>query len=143
MPRAKTRKRPCRICRKWFLPDSRLLSRQKTCGSPECQKQWHKKKCAQWNRRNVSSFRENYLQKKLDSATHSAPSSCAFMPNIPARFIIDWLDLKQFIVIDYLAGCILRRGQPACQHRLSPCKKMIGFQTNHQFVLSGDHGLTN
>jgi len=111
MPRAKTRKRPCRICRKWFPPDPRLLDRQKTCGSPECKKQWHKKKCAQWNRANVSSFRENYLQKKLNSATDSTPA--AFMPDIPVRFIIDWVGLKQFIIIDYLAGCVLRRPQPA------------------------------
>lgn len=35
-------KRPCRICKKWFFPNPRLGDRQKTCGTPECQRQWHK-----------------------------------------------------------------------------------------------------
>jgi len=64
---------------------------------------------AQWNRKNVISFRENYLQQKLNSATDSTPE--AFMPDIPVRFIIDWIGLKQFIIIDYLAGYVLRRAQ--------------------------------
>jgi hypothetical protein len=87
------------------------LDRQKTCGSPECQQKWHKKKCARWNHKNIRSFRESYLQQKLDSATDSTPE--AFMPDIPARFIIDWIGLKQFIIIDYLAGRILLRAQSA------------------------------
>ncbi len=41
MQRAKPRKRPCRVCRRWFLPDGRLKNRQKTCGNPECQREWH------------------------------------------------------------------------------------------------------
>ncbi|MEA3416175.1 MAG: hypothetical protein U9R02_08490 [Thermodesulfobacteriota bacterium] len=42
MQRAKPRKRPCRVCRRWFLPDGRLKNRQKTCGNPECQRKWHR-----------------------------------------------------------------------------------------------------
>jgi hypothetical protein len=40
MPNAKTRKRPCRVCGRWFLPDVRCRSRQKTCGSLDCQNEW-------------------------------------------------------------------------------------------------------
>ena len=32
MCRARTHKKPCRICRRWFLPEARLKDRQKTCG---------------------------------------------------------------------------------------------------------------
>ena len=39
MQRAKPRGRPCRVCRRWFLPDGRLKNRQKTCGNPECQRE--------------------------------------------------------------------------------------------------------
>ena len=35
------RKRPCRVCRRWFQPDARLGDRQKTCGDPECKREWH------------------------------------------------------------------------------------------------------
>ena len=65
MQRAKPRKRPCRVCRRWFLPDGRLKNRQKTCGNPECQREWHRKKCAEWNKKNEEYFRTNYLQNKL------------------------------------------------------------------------------
>lgn len=62
-----SRKRPCRICGKWFIPNPRLGDRQKTCGDPECQRQWHAKKCFEWNRKNRSIFQENYLNRKLES----------------------------------------------------------------------------
>ena len=37
-----------------------------TCGDPRCKREWHRKKCAEWNRKNEDYFRANYLQKKLD-----------------------------------------------------------------------------
>jgi len=42
----KNQKRPCRICREWFTPNNKLKERQKTCGKPECKKEWHKRVCA-------------------------------------------------------------------------------------------------
>jgi len=30
-----------RICKKWFLPNPQPGDRQKTCGTSECQRQWH------------------------------------------------------------------------------------------------------
>ncbi len=51
MSKIPTRKRPCRICRRWFLPNPRLKERQMTCGRPKCQREWHKKKCAEWNQK--------------------------------------------------------------------------------------------
>ena len=35
MPEA--RKKPCRICRRWFRPDPRVGQRQRACGEPDCQ----------------------------------------------------------------------------------------------------------
>jgi hypothetical protein len=31
------RKRPCSICRRWFMPDVRVGQRQQACSSPDCQ----------------------------------------------------------------------------------------------------------
>lgn len=48
MPRTtKGRKRPCRICRRWFAPNPKLRDRQMTCGDPACKREWHKKACRQ------------------------------------------------------------------------------------------------
>ena len=43
MTRSPTRKRPCRICKRWFMPHPRVKDRQKTCGNPPCQREWHRK----------------------------------------------------------------------------------------------------
>src|SRR3954454_22652489 len=46
------RKRPCRICRRWFRPEVRVGDRQRTCGEPDCQKARRQKTQASWRARN-------------------------------------------------------------------------------------------
>lgn len=46
MPR--TRKRPCRICRRWFYPDPRAGERQRACSSRECQAVRRQETQANW-----------------------------------------------------------------------------------------------
>ena len=50
MPKA--RKKPCRICRRWFQPDARVGERQRACGQPECQTARRQKTQAGWRKRN-------------------------------------------------------------------------------------------
>lgn len=50
MPEA--RKKPCRICRRWFQPDPRVGGRQRACGRPECQTARRQKTQASWRDRN-------------------------------------------------------------------------------------------
>ena len=63
--RARPRKRPCRICGKWFEPDPRVGDRQRTCGRPECQRKWHRKTDAAWRRRNPDYDREGRFRERL------------------------------------------------------------------------------
>ncbi len=49
---AKDRKKPCRICRRWFRPDARVGERQRACGKPECQAARRQKTQADWRKRN-------------------------------------------------------------------------------------------
>lgn len=49
---SKARKKPCRICRKWFLPDPRVGQRQRACSKPECQTVRRKKTQASWRDHN-------------------------------------------------------------------------------------------
>ena len=72
MSHAKPRKRPCSICRKWFLPDVRQVDRQKTC-SPDCSRQLHRKSCKKWNKKNTAYFKSNYLAEKLEEDGRSPP----------------------------------------------------------------------
>jgi len=48
----KVRKKPCRICRRWFHPDARVGERQRACGKPECQTARRQKTQAGWRKRN-------------------------------------------------------------------------------------------
>ena len=111
MPRMPTRKRPCRICRCWFLPNPRLRSRQKACGDFSCRKEWHRKKCAEWNRRNPDYFRANYLQKKLEAAKTSKPPTVKsrMKTSLPLEYVQEVIGIQQLIIIEYLAQLIQQR----------------------------------
>jgi hypothetical protein len=50
MPEA--RKKPCRVCRRWFHPDPRVGCRQRACGQPECQAARRQKTQSNWRNRN-------------------------------------------------------------------------------------------
>jgi len=117
MPRLPPRKRPCRICRRWFLPNPRLKSRQRTCGDARCQTEWHRRKCAEWNRKNPDYFRANYLQKKLEVAGQGAGASktltaksspdralkSRIKTGLPLEYVQEVIGIQQLIIIEYLA----------------------------------------
>jgi hypothetical protein len=110
-------KRPCRICRRWFTPNPRLGERQKTCADRHCKKEWHRKKCAQWNRKNTDYFRANYLQKKLDALSERkgvagvCPVRSRSPSGLPQRKVQEVIGIKQFVIIEYLAQLLLKRFQ--------------------------------
>ena len=59
------RKRPCRVCRKWFAPHPRAGARQRTCGSDECQRERHRRACAEWHGRHSDYDREGRLRARV------------------------------------------------------------------------------
>jgi hypothetical protein len=123
MPRVPTRKRPCRICRRWFLPNPRLKSRQMTCGDARCKTEWHRKKCEKWNRSNSDYFKANYLQKKLEAAGHGAGTSkiptaksspgwtlkSRMKTGLPLEYVQEVIGIQQLIIVEYLAQLLNRR----------------------------------
>ncbi len=122
MSYTKPRKRPCGICRKWFLPDVRQAGRQKTC-SPECSKELHRRNCAKWNKKNTAYFKSNYLDKKLKKGSRSPPDSTppdikAYTSpapesrinlNLPRDIIRNKIGGDNLIIIEYLTEQIFRR----------------------------------
>jgi len=116
------KKRPCRICRRWFMPNPRLKDRQMTCGDPECKKEWHRKKCAEWNKNNSDYFRSNYLQKKLDVATQNdearqsrssppGPQKSRLKSGLPHQFVQEVIGIQHLIIIEYFGQLLVRRFQ--------------------------------
>jgi hypothetical protein len=47
------RKKPCRICLRWFYPDPRVGNRQRACANAACQASRRQKTQAGWRRQNA------------------------------------------------------------------------------------------
>lgn len=127
--RRKSKKRPCRICQKWFMPNPRVGARQKTCGDLECMRKWHAGKCAEWNRKNRDCVQENYLSDKLaiggneketsmgasaaatTSNSHIFASSSASFPQLPRSLIKEVIGEQQLVIIEYITRQLYRSVQ--------------------------------
>ena len=120
------KKRPCRACGKWFTPNPRLGDRQQTCGAMECQRKWHARKCAEWNRKNHAYFKEIYLRGRLESfgsdPPAQSPSSCTSWRindpprrtsplDLPQGVIQEVIGVKQLIIIEYIVRLLTRSVQ--------------------------------
>ena len=56
------KKRPCRICRRWFYPDRRVCGRQRACSERSCQEARRARTQSSWRRRNPDYFTARRLQ---------------------------------------------------------------------------------
>lgn len=119
MQETSIRKRPCRVCRRWFSPSPRLKERQMTCGKAECRREWHRKKCAEWNKKNADYFKANYLNKKIEAVTpcRDDPKSEIDTPvptsrmntGMPLEYVKDVIGIQLVIIQEYLAQLLHRR----------------------------------
>ena len=127
------RKRPCRICRRWFSPHPRLKDRQMTCGEQACKREWHRRKCAEWNRENSELIKRERLVHKLKAVTagsgqakvtDDAPPSTA--PPQSALRTEHLLPLAQeviaaqiAVIIEYLLRHLKRRAQEVMRRQVT------------------------
>ena len=154
MSKTPTRKRPCRICRRWFVPNPRLKDRQMTCATAKCQSQWHKKKCAEWNRKNADYFKANYLQKKIDTATQPRGDPEAAIPahhlvkapasrmntGMPLEYVKDVLGVQLVIIQEYLAQLLDQRWHKTI-HAHYPCNIAASSRLPPKAFSRGDTSL--
>jgi len=61
-------KRPCCICRRWFVPDRRVGRRQRACSATACQIARRVRTQASWRRRNPDYFIAHRIQRRRLSA---------------------------------------------------------------------------
>ncbi len=57
-------KRPCCICRRWFVPDRRVGRRQRACAASACQIARRARTQAAWRRRNPDYFIAHRVQHR-------------------------------------------------------------------------------
>ena len=73
--RHRLRSRPCRICRKWFVPKKECGNRQKVCGAHSCQRERQRRNDRDWHARHPTYDKERRLREKLSKATPNQTSS--------------------------------------------------------------------
>lgn len=107
MPKA--RKKPCRICRCWFQPDSRVGDRQRVCGKPECQSARRQKTQANWRKRNP----DYGIAWRLDQRAAQTPPPEPFrfaapLNQLPWEFAKDQFGAQGTDFIGVMSALILR-----------------------------------
>lgn len=156
MHRGKSRKRPCRICRKWYYPDPRVGERQKTCGDKDCQDKWHAKRCAEWNKKNPVYFREIYLSKKLAAVKESSSSgdhppplsnstgsrdfsarSPAKSRQVPRELIQEVIGTQALVIIEYMEQLLIYRFQEVMRRQVTEIKREFK-QVPREVISRGD-----
>jgi len=69
------RKRPCRICRRWFRPDPRTGDRQHVCSRADCQRERHRRACRRWRQREAPAESAHRLRQRLQEAANGQPAA--------------------------------------------------------------------
>jgi hypothetical protein len=84
-----------------------------TCGDPLCKREWHRKKCAEWNRKNGDYFRTSYLHKKLDGVKgpRGSPMRSRFHSELPRGTVQEVMGVEPLVIMEYLAQLLWRRFQ--------------------------------
>jgi hypothetical protein len=125
------RKRPCRVCRRWFRPDPRQKERQYVCGDEDCQRERHRRNCEDWHRRNPDYDRETRLRSKLkkgkERGKYAEPSQ-----GINWERARDAIGLELLVVIDEVAKVTLDLARDA----LLPQRLVIKGKS-HRLIPSG------
>jgi len=104
--------------------------RQRTCSDKECQRQWHAKKCREWNRNNIPYFQEIYLERCLESFETSDGEATSKLSNevtlasLPVPVVQEVLSIQQSgnqrhsSTVPVLCGDpVTRRFSPDSDHR--------------------------
>ena len=68
------RKRPCRICRHWFVPHPRAGDRQHVCSRADCQRERHRRACQRWRQHEAGAEREHRLRQRLRGGAGGTPA---------------------------------------------------------------------
>ena len=106
MPNA--RKKPCRICRRWFQPDARVGERQRACGKPECQTARRQKTQADWRKRNPGYPIAWRLDQRAAQTTPPEARFPAPLNQLPWEFAKDQFGAQGADFIGVMSTLILR-----------------------------------
>ena len=93
-----TRKRPCRICRRWFQPSPRAGDRQRVCSDAQCQRERHRRACVSWRRENAAAEKEDRLRQRLREPAEAGPR--AVMAGLRLEAVRDAVGSEVAVIIE-------------------------------------------
>jgi hypothetical protein len=108
---ARACKRPCSICRRWFLPDTRVGARQYVCSAAECQQRRRRRKQAQWRARNPDYF----VGRRWTAATETEKAEPARTPpplgEVPWDVVQSQMGSKEAVILGLFGRLLVLRLQ--------------------------------
>lgn len=122
--------KPCSICRRWFTPDPRVGSRQRTCGET-CSKALRSKTQQKWRQRNPDYFADRRLRQqaerlesgKREDANQRSPP--ALVQEVPWGYVKDEMGTQEAVIISFLLRLIVRWTQSEIQRKVFEITKEI------------------
>ena len=108
------KKRPCSICRRWFVADPRVRGRQTTCSSAECQQARRARTQRGWREKNPSYQSERRLREQAEKLESSDGESvplrglCGEMAEVPWSFGKDAIGSQGVVFMVFFFRLIMR-----------------------------------
>lgn len=121
-----SRKKPCRICRRWFEPHPRAGARQRVCS--DCQRERHRRSCADWHAKNPDYDKKRRLRAaaRLDEASDAdEPVDAVLWPVIE-----DAIGSAPRTVIEAIARLLLGITRDAVASKISHQREESSQQLN-------------
>jgi len=94
------RQRPCRICRRWFVPHRRAGDRQHVCSAAGCQRERHRRACQRWRQREAPAERAHRLRQRLRVEAEGGPAAG---PRLSWDAVRDAVGLEVAVIIEEIA----------------------------------------
>ncbi|MCP4304304.1 MAG: hypothetical protein GY788_05380 [bacterium] len=118
-------KHRCPICGKWFWPSVRARSRQRVCSDPACQRERHRRNCADWHRDNPGYDKEERLRRRLLREA-SAPNPTTPLGAIDEEAARDAVDVEVFVLVMEVARVVVEWTRDVPRRQLSDIKRQSG-----------------
>ncbi len=94
------RKRPCRYCRRWFMPHPRAGDRQRYCNASDCQRERHRRACKLWHDSNPGYDREERFRQKEETVVSDRASSVDVLRRLPLDTARDAVSMEASVIIE-------------------------------------------
>jgi hypothetical protein len=104
-----TKKRPCTVCRCWFVPNARVGDRQRTCGSSACQEARRERTHRAWREENRDYDRDRRWRLAIGAAKADptcgppGPHAPAPMSGVPWEVVQTEMEVEGRVI---LAGVV-------------------------------------